>query len=70
MLNLKKMSKKGTFRRVLENEVDKNAISDSFKRIDEATKTLQVDAIVHSSYELAHPSHLAGPGMEHREKGG
>ena len=54
---LEKMSAKGTFRRVLENEADKNAISDSFKRIDEATKTLQVDAIVLSGYKLAHTSH-------------
>ena len=51
------MSAKGTFRRVLENEVDKNAISDSFKRIDEATKTFQVDAILLSGYKLAHASH-------------
>ena len=56
---LEKMSAKGTFRRVLENEVDKNAISDSFKRIDEATKTFQVNAIVFSGYKLAHPSHPA-----------
>ena len=51
------MLAKRTFRRVLENEVDKNAISDSFKRIDEATKTFQVDAIFFSGYKLAHASH-------------
>ena len=59
MHKLKKMSEKGTFRRVLENEADKNAIGDSFKRIDEATKTFQVDAIVLSGYKLVDPSHLA-----------
>ena len=51
------MSAKGTCRRVLENEADKNAISDSFKRIDEATKTFQVDTIVLSGYKSAHASH-------------
>ncbi|EDR06536.1 uncharacterized protein LACBIDRAFT_389232 [Laccaria bicolor S238N-H82] len=39
---LKKMSEKGTFRRVLENEADKDAISASLKHIDEATKTFQL----------------------------
>ena len=53
------MTSKGTFRRVLENGADKNAITASFKRIDEATKTFQVDAIVLSGYKLADPSHLA-----------
>ena len=53
------MSAKGTFRRVLENEADKDAISASFKRIDEATKTVQVDDIVLSGYKLADPFHLA-----------
>ena len=53
------MSAKGTFRRILENEADKDAISASFKRIDEATKTFQVDFIVLSGYKVAHPSHLA-----------
>ena len=47
---------KGTFRRALESEADKSAISASFKRIDEATKTFQVDAIVLSGYKIAHPS--------------
>ena len=63
------MSAKGTFRRVLENEVDKDAISASFKQIDEATKTFQVDAIVLSSYKVTHPFHLALPRIDHREKG-
>ena len=53
------MSEKRTFRRVLENEADKNAISASFKRIDEATKTFQVGAIVPIGYKLAYPPHLA-----------
>jgi hypothetical protein len=64
------MSAKGTFRRVLENEADKAAISASFKQIDEATKTFQVDAIVLLGYNVSHPSHLALPCMDHREKGG
>ena len=63
------MSEKGTFRRVLENEVDKDAISASFKQIDEATKTFQVDAIVLSGYKVAHSFHLALPRIDHREKG-
>ena len=53
------MSAKGTFRQVLENEADKDAISASFKRIDEATKTFQVDSTVLSAYKPTNPSHLA-----------
>jgi hypothetical protein len=42
------MLAKGTFRRILENEVDKKAIEDSLKRIAEAAKTSQVGAILPS----------------------
>ncbi|KAF8155552.1 mycorrhiza-induced NACHT/WD-repeat protein [Crassisporium funariophilum] len=56
------MSEKGTFRRILENDADKNAISASFKRVDEAMKTFQLDIAwtterkmddIHSEIELA-----------------
>ncbi|KAF5319160.1 hypothetical protein D9619_008785 [Psilocybe cf. subviscida] len=40
---LQKVSEKGTFRRVLENEANKKSIDDGFKRIDEATKTFQLN---------------------------
>ncbi|KAF8346758.1 hypothetical protein F5887DRAFT_916537 [Amanita rubescens] len=40
---LEQMGSKGTFIRVLENEADRGAIEDIFKRIDEATKTFQLD---------------------------
>jgi hypothetical protein len=46
------MLAKGTFRRVLENEADKKAVEDSFKRIDEAAKTFQVGAILPSITNL------------------
>ncbi|KAF5311024.1 hypothetical protein D9619_008107 [Psilocybe cf. subviscida] len=40
---LGKLLKKGTFRWVLENETDRKAVVDTFKRINGATKTFQVD---------------------------
>jgi hypothetical protein len=64
------MLAKGTFRRILENEVDKKAIEHSFKRIDEAAKTFQVGGILPSDYQLTHPSHLARYRLDHREKDG
>ena len=66
---LEKMLAKGAFRRILENEVDKKAIEDSFKRIDEAAKTFQVGAILFSNYKPTYPSHLARHRLGHREKG-
>ncbi|KAF5319683.1 hypothetical protein D9619_008889 [Psilocybe cf. subviscida] len=39
---LQKLARKGAFRRVLENEGDKKAVEDIFKRIDQATKTFQI----------------------------
>ncbi|KAF5319337.1 hypothetical protein D9619_008898 [Psilocybe cf. subviscida] len=39
---LKKLAGKRVFRRVLENEGDKKAVEDRFKRIDGATKTFQI----------------------------
>jgi hypothetical protein len=53
------MRSKGTFIRVLENEADRGAIEDIFKRIDEATKTFQVNPNFLSNYQLAHPLHPA-----------
>ncbi|KAF8349107.1 hypothetical protein F5887DRAFT_550976 [Amanita rubescens] len=40
---LEQMASKWTLVRVLENEADRKAIEDIFRRIDEATKTFQLD---------------------------
>ena len=39
---LKEMSSRGLFKKLLESEVDKGTITQCFKRIDEATKTVLV----------------------------
>ncbi|KAM6491922.1 hypothetical protein JOM56_012560 [Amanita muscaria] len=49
---LEQMASKGTFIRVLENEADRGAIEDIFKRIDEATKTFQVLRYLNPSFCL------------------
>ena len=59
------MASKGTLVRVLENEADKGAIEDIFKRIDEATKTFQVNPNRLSDYQLTHPSHPARHCLDH-----
>jgi hypothetical protein len=43
---LEAISTNGTFRWVLDNEVDLKAIEDAFKRINEATEAFQVRAYV------------------------
>ncbi|KAF5311029.1 hypothetical protein D9619_008102 [Psilocybe cf. subviscida] len=67
---LEQMSKKGTFRRVLENEADKKAVEDAFKRIDGATKTFQIDIAlatarmmedVHSEIKLTQLDRVRAP---------
>ncbi|KAF5310182.1 hypothetical protein D9619_010450 [Psilocybe cf. subviscida] len=59
---LQKLAGKQVFRRVLENEADKKAVEDGFKRIAEATKTLQLSIAlgierkvddIHSEIKLA-----------------
>ena len=45
---LKKMSQKATWKKILENEQDKSQINGIFKYIDEQTKTFQVLLLTHS----------------------
>jgi len=66
---LEQMASKGTLVRVLENEADRKAIEDIFKRIDWATKTFQVNPNLLSDYQPAHPSHPARHRLDDREKG-
>ena len=42
VLELSKMSKKATWKKILESEEDKKKIEDTFKRIDEHTKNFHV----------------------------
>jgi hypothetical protein len=53
------MSEKWTLRQILENEADKKAVEDGFKRIDEATKNFPVGAYFALRLQVAHTSHLA-----------
>jgi hypothetical protein len=69
ILRLEQMTSKWTLVRVLENEADRGAIEDIFKRIDEATKTFQVSPNLLSDSRLAHPSHPARHRLDHRETG-
>ena len=54
---LEEMSSRGLFKKMLESEVDKGTITQCFKRIDEATKTVLV-CIFLSGSTFTHPSHL------------
>ena len=42
VLELSKMSKRATWKKILESEEDKTKIEDTFKQIDEHTKNLHV----------------------------
>ena len=42
VLELSKMSKRATWKKILESEEDKKKIEDTFKRIDEHTKNFHV----------------------------
>ena len=56
---LKKMSSRGLFKKLLKSEVDKGTIAQCFKRIDEATKTVLVCIYVPSGSTPTDPSHPA-----------
>ena len=66
---LEKMASKGTLRQLLENEADKRTIEGIFKRIDQATKTFQVNPNLLSDYQVAHSSRLARHRLDHRKTG-
>ena len=49
---LKEMSSRGLFKKLLESEVDKGTIAQCFKRIDEATKTVLVRIYIPIRFHL------------------
>lgn len=63
------MASEGTFKQILKTEANRNTIEGIFKRIDEATKTFQVDPNLLLDYQFANQSHPARYRLEHRENG-
>ena len=61
---LKDMSSRGLFKKLLESEVDKGTIAQCVKRIDEATKTVLVCIYIPIRFQIYLPfaSSLASPG--------
>ena len=47
VVELSKMSKRATWKKILENEEDKKKITDTFKRIDEHTKNFHVSSLTY-----------------------
>ena len=47
VLELSKMSKRATWKKILQSEEDKKKIAETFKRIDEHTKNFHVRSFIH-----------------------